>query len=131
MIHVTYTAAFATMLPFARPFRPFRNVYLTWSRPRIPFLFFARASRSGQPLAAQGPKGGYCFHSQPLEEEEEVPEEEEAEGEEEVPEEEEAKGEEEVPVPEEEEAKGWEEVPVPEEEEDKGEEEVPKEDSLE
>ena len=89
------------------PYAPYRQVFLTWSRPRIVYDIgsSARPSRTmiGQPLADEG----RCYVE---------------EGREEVPEKEE--GEEEVP----EEDEGKEKVPVPEEEE--GEDEVPKEESL-
>ena len=65
-----------------QPFRPFRNVYLTWQQPRI-YWMPARPSRHGQVTSLQG-SGAHYFQFQPLAEEE-VPEPEEME--EEVPEE--------------------------------------------
>ena len=91
MIYVSFDDVSAAMLPCARPFRPYRNVFLTWARPRLLYSPGGRPSRIGQPLAVEGSEGGCYIHPQPLAEEgkEEVPEKEE--GEEEFPEEEEGK----------------------------------------
>ena len=65
------------MLPSARPpFRPYRNVFLTWARPWLLYSLGGRRSRIGQPLAVEGSEGGCNIHPHPLAEEgkEEVPE---------------------------------------------------------
>ena len=56
----------ATMLHCARPFRPYRNVFLTWARPRLLYSPGGRPSRIGQPLAVEGSEGGCYIHPQPL-----------------------------------------------------------------
>ena len=82
MIHVSFddvsAAISAAMLPSARPpFQPYRNIFLTWARPRLLYSPVG-PSRIGQPVAAEGSdsEGGCYIHPRPLAEEE-VPEPEE------------------------------------------------------
>ena len=88
------TAQSATMEPYA----PYRQVFLTWTRPRIVSVLGISACPSRMMLGQPSADEGGCYVE---EGKEEVPEKEE--GDEEVPGEEEGK--EEVPVPEEEEGR--------------------------